>query len=129
MKKNESNDEKFNPFHFNQSRLNNSYDTTDNGLSKVVIDDESYKILVNVKNFNPEDLVIKTVDDCVVVEANHEDKTVDGKNYSSQCFSQSFNLPHGINPESVTSALSKDGILTISAPLNQAMKNIGYSNL
>ena len=89
----------------------------DNGISKVDIDDKNYNIHVNVQSFNPEDLVIKTVDDCVVVEANHEEKTGDGRSYSNKQFSQSFNLPEGINPESVTSSLSKDGVLTISAPL------------
>ena len=34
----------------------------DNGISKVDIDDKNYNIHVNVQSFNPEDLVIKTVD-------------------------------------------------------------------
>ena len=115
------------PFPFNNTRdqhLTNTRDqqsispyTFNNGVSRVECDDRNYKILVNVQHFNPEDLVIRTVDDCVIVEANHEEK--DGRSYSNKSFSQSFNLPKDINPESVTSALSKDGILTISAPFRQ----------
>ena len=86
-------------------------------MSRVECDADTYRILVNVQQFRPEDLVIKTVDDCVIVEANHEAKTPDGRSYSNKSFSQSFNLPRGMDPESVTSALSKEGVLIISAPL------------
>ena len=89
----------------------------EDSVSRVECDADTYRILVNVQQFRPEDLVIKTVDDCVIVEANHEAKTPDGRSYSNISFSQSFNLPRGIDPESVTSALSKEGVLIISAPL------------
>ena len=94
-----------------------------NGISRVQYDDDSYKILVNVENYNPEELVIKTVDNTVIVEAKHEEKTPEGRSYSTQSFNQSFTLPRGVNPESVTSALSKEGVLTISAPLPKAVKS------
>ena len=89
----------------------------EDSVSRVECDADTYRILVNVQQFRPEDLVIKTVDDCVIVEANHEAKTPDGRSYSNKSFSQSFNLPRGMDPESVTSALSKEGVLIISAPL------------
>ena len=85
-------------------------------------DEDNYRILVDVHQFSPEDLVIKTVDDAVIVEASHEEKTVDGRSYSNKSFSQSFNLPRGLNPERVTSALSKEGVLTITAPLNKSLQ-------
>jgi len=93
------------------------------GVSKVQYDDKNYNILVNVENFKPEELVIKTIDNTVHVEAKHEEKTSDGRSYSTRSFSQSFTLPRGVNPESVTSALSKQGVLTISAPLPQSLQN------
>jgi len=92
------------------------------GGSRVQYDDDTYKIVVNVENFKPEELVIKTVDNTVIVEAKHEEKTTEGRSYSTQSLNQSYTLPRGINPESVTSALSKEGILTISAPLPKALK-------
>jgi len=91
-----------------------------NGISRVQYDDDTYKILVNVENYKPEELVIKTVDNTVIVEAKHEEKTSDGHSYATQSFNQSFTLPTGIRPESVTSGLSKEGVLTISAPLPKA---------
>jgi len=100
-----------------------------NGISRVQYDDDSYKIMVNVEKYKPEELVIKTVDNTVIVEAKHEEKTSEGRSYSTQSFNQSFTLPRGVNPESVTSALSKEGVLTISAPLPKALKSSNSERL
>eukprot|EP00092_Neocalanus_flemingeri_P007651 GFUD01008261.1.p1 GENE.GFUD01008261.1~~GFUD01008261.1.p1 ORF type:complete len:518 (-),score=130.90 GFUD01008261.1:252-1805(-) len=100
-----------------------------NGISRVQYDDDTYKILVNVEKFKPEELVIKTVDNTIIVEAKHEEKTTEGRSYSTQSFNQSFTLPKGVNPESVTSALSKEGVLTISAPLPKSLKSSSSERL
>ena len=89
------------------------------GISKVQYDDDTYKITVNVENYNPEELTIKTVGNSVQVEAKHMEKTSDGRSFSSRNFTQSFSLPKGVNPDEVKSNLSKDGTLTIEAPLPQ----------
>jgi len=90
------------------------------GQSRTFIDGDLYKIEINVQNFNPEDLVIKTVGQTIQVEAKHEEKTSDGASFSSRNFSQSFTLPREVDPESVASSLSRDGKLTIEAPLPKA---------
>lgn len=92
------------------------------GSSRVQYDDDMYRIHVDVQNFKPEELVIKTIGNVVQVEAKHEEKTSDGHSFSSRNFSQSFTLPRGSNPEAVTSALAKDGTLTISCPLPPSLK-------
>merc|ERR1719228_2993947 len=94
-----------------------------NGISRVQYDDDTYKILVNVENYKPEELVIKTADNTVIVEAKHEEKTSDGHSYATQSFNQSFTLPRGVDPESVSSGLSKQGVLMISAPLPKSLKS------
>lgn len=94
-----------------------------NGVSRVEYDNNNYKIHVNVENFRPEELVVKTIDNTVRVDAKHEEKTSDGHSYSTRSFSQSFTLPRGVNPDSIASSLSKEGVLTISAPLPPALKN------
>merc|ERR1712106_1124922 len=100
-----------------------------NGISRVQYDDDTYKILVNVEKDKPEELVIKTVDNTVLVEAKHEEKTSDGRSYATQSFNQSFTLPRGVNPESVSSSLSKEGVLIISAPLPKALKSTSSERL
>merc|ERR1719239_39016 len=98
--------------------------TESNGVSRVEYDANNYKIHVNVKEYKPEELVVKTVDNNKIqVEAKHEEKTSNGQSYSTKSFSQSFTLPKGVNPDSISSALSKEGVLTISAPLPPALKN------
>jgi len=89
------------------------------GVSHVEYDDNNYKIIVNVDKYKPEELFIKTVDNTVIVEAKHEEKTSDGRSCSTQSFSQSFTLPAGVDPDSVKSALSQQGVLTISAPVTR----------
>lgn len=100
-----------------------------NGISRVVYDDDTYKILVNVANYKPEELVIKTIGNTVNVEAKHEEKTSDGHSFSTKSFQQSFTLPRGVNPESVSSSLSKDGTLTIAAPLPPSLKQVSNERL
>lgn len=90
------------------------FDTTP---TKTYMENDTYKIEMDVQNFKPEELVIKTVGNTVQVEAKHEEKTSDGSSFSSRNFSQSYTLPSGIDPDSVCSSLSKDGKLTIEAPL------------
>jgi len=99
------------------------------GVSRVQYDDDTYKILVNVEGYKPEELMIKTIDNTVHVEATHQEKTTDGRSYSTKSFNQSFTLPRGVNPDLVNSALSRDGVLTISAPLPQPVKSVSNERL
>ena len=99
------------------------------GISKVVMDDRDYKIQIDVADFKPEELVIKTVGNTVHFEAKHEEKTSDGHSFSSRNISQSFTLPRGVDPESVSSSMSKEGVLTISAPLPASMKALNSERM
>lgn len=49
------------------------------------------------------------------VHAKHEEKS-DTKSVFRQ-YNREFLLPKGVNPESIRSSLSKDGVLTVEAPL------------
>ena len=84
-------------------------ETSGGGRWREFCEGNQYKILVNMGGINPEELAIKTVADSVVVEVRQED--------GRTLFSQDFHLPSNVSPESVTSTLSGEGILTISAPL------------
>ena len=110
-----------------QSRFNDhslfAADKAQDEISQVGIVDDTYKIMVNVQNYKPEELVIKTVNNTVKLEAKHKEKASNGHSYSTQSFNQSFTLPPGVDPETVSSALSKQGVLTISAPLPKVLKS------
>jgi DNA primase len=44
-------------------------------------------------------------------------------NFSSRQFYKKFSIPQGVKPENITSSLSPQGVLTISAPIDQALAN------
>merc|ERR1711936_925537 len=90
-------DNSMSTFSRDRASANLNLNDQENGASKVVYEDDLYKILVNVDKYLPEELMIKTVDN-IVVEAKHEEKTSDGRSYSTQSFNQSFTLPRGVNP-------------------------------
>ncbi|KAJ8878935.1 hypothetical protein PR048_019538 [Dryococelus australis] len=49
------------------------------------------------------------------VHAKHEEKTESKSVYRE--YNREFMLPKGTNPETIKSSLSKDGVLTVEAPL------------
>lgn len=81
---------------------------------------EKYSIMCDVAQFAPEEITVKTIDNTIVVNCKHEDKA-DNFGYVSRQFSRKYLLPSDVVPETVTSTLSADGILTIQAPRKPLM--------
>ena len=52
----------------------------------------------------------------LIVLAKHETKAEGGHSYVSKQFEQRFSLPSGVKPDKISSKLSKDGVLTVTAP-------------
>ncbi|XP_031337940.1 protein lethal(2)essential for life isoform X2 [Photinus pyralis] len=78
-------------------------------------DSKCLKLRFDVSQYAPEEIVVKTVDNKLLVHAKHEEKT-DSKSVYRE-YNREFLLPKGTNPESIKSSLSKDGVLTVEAPL------------
>ncbi|XP_066950984.1 protein lethal(2)essential for life-like isoform X1 [Macrobrachium rosenbergii] len=78
--------------------------------------DGNFSAVMDVKDFNPNELQVRVVDDRVVVEGKYEKKSEDGSSMSSKSFYKEFTLPQVANIDLVSTALSKDGVLTIKAP-------------
>lgn len=85
------------------------------GISEVISEKDKFKVMLNVKQFSPEEITVKTVDNAIVIHGKHEEKQ-DEHGFVSREFNRRYMLPEGVNPEKVTSSLSPDGVLTISAP-------------
>jgi len=85
----------------------------DEGDSKVL------KLRFDVSQYAPEEIVVKTVDQKLLVHAKHEEKS-DTKSVYRE-YNREFLLPKGVNPEQIRSSLSKDGVLTVDAPLPPAL--------
>ena len=59
----------------------------------------------------------------LTVAADHEEKADDGSKHVVRKFTRKYTLPQNAKAESVTSNLSADGVLMISAPVNPALEN------
>ncbi|KAJ8676419.1 hypothetical protein QAD02_012206 [Eretmocerus hayati] len=78
-------------------------------------DNKALKLRFDVSQYTPEEIVVKTVDNKLLVHAKHEEKS-DTKSVYRE-YNREFLLPKGTNPETIKSSLSKDGVLTVEAPL------------
>ncbi|CAL7945503.1 unnamed protein product [Xylocopa violacea] len=104
----------------NSSSLSPQHDSAWlDGLNSPLIQDEGdskmLKLRFDVSQYTPEEIVVKTVDNKLLVHAKHEEKTESKSIYRE--YNREFLLPKGTNPESIKSSLSKDGVLTVEAPL------------
>jgi len=77
--------------------------------------EKTLKLRFDVAQYTPEEIVVKTVDNKLLVHAKHEEKSETKSVYRE--YNREFLLPKGTNPELIRSSLSKDGVLTIEAPL------------
>jgi len=80
-------------------------------------DNKTLKLRFDVSQYAPEEIVLKTIDSKLLVHAKHEEKTETKSVYRE--YNREFLLPSGVNPELIRSSLSKDGVLTVEAPLPQ----------
>uniref|UniRef100_A0A182NM45 SHSP domain-containing protein n=1 Tax=Anopheles dirus TaxID=7168 RepID=A0A182NM45_9DIPT len=90
--------------------------TKRDGGSTVNITGDKFQINLDVQQFAPEEISVKYVDRCVVVEGKHEEKQ-DEHGYISRHFARRYLLPDGLSENDIVSALSSDGILTITFTL------------
>merc|ERR1712128_192653 len=84
--------------------------------AKVSYDQDRFAVELCVQDYKPEELTIKTEGDVLIVLAKQESKTKTGQTLVSKQFEQRFILPSGVKPEKISSKLSKEGILTVTAP-------------
>lgn len=87
---------------------------------------EQFAVTLETKDYAPGELEVKQVGRKLRVSGKTEKKQDDGKgsySYKSQEFRQEFDLPEGVDPETVTCSLA-EGRLQISAP-NKALPEGG----
>ena len=77
--------------------------------------EKELKLRFDVSSYTPEEIMVKTVDNKLLVHAKHEEKG-EGKSVYRE-YNREFLLPEGTDPEAIKSSLSRDGVLTVEAPL------------
>ncbi|MBN3276082.1 CRYAB protein, partial [Polyodon spathula] len=83
------------------------------------VDKDRFMVNVDVKHFSPEELGVKVNGDFIEIRGKHEDRQ-DEHGFISREFHRKYKIPAGVDSAAITSSLSSDGVLTISAPRKQA---------
>ncbi|XP_014205038.1 protein lethal(2)essential for life [Copidosoma floridanum] len=91
------------------------------GTSTVKADKDKFEVILDVAHFKPEEVTVKVVDKYIVVEGKHEEKK-DEHGTISRHFIRKYMVPEQCNIDSVTSSLSSDGVLSITAPRKEQPK-------
>ncbi|XP_073838626.1 heat shock protein 27-like [Musca autumnalis] len=76
---------------------------------------DGFQVCMDVSQFKPSELTVKTVDRTVVVEGKHEERE-DEHGFIQRHFIRKYSLPKGYDPKDVVSTISSDGVLTVKAP-------------
>ncbi|XP_023186883.1 heat shock protein beta-6 [Xiphophorus maculatus] len=87
--------------------------------AEVYCDEIGFTVQVDVKHFNPEDLLVKVVGDFVEVQGQHKELKKEGHGFTTLQFNRRYRIPKGVNIMALESAVSPEGILIISAPMLQ----------
>ncbi|VDN56037.1 unnamed protein product [Dracunculus medinensis] len=85
------------------------------GVGNIIDDDEQFSITIDTSQFSPEDLKVNIVDGQLIIEGKHESK-IDQYGEIERSFVRKLMLPKNVTAESVTSELTKDGMLTVQTP-------------
>ncbi|CAH0596990.1 unnamed protein product [Chrysodeixis includens] len=96
--------------------IENNWDTlTNSPLVQGEGSDKTLKLQFDVSQFDPTEVKVKLLDDVLIVSATHREKSDFSTVYRE--YTRQFALPPGTDPELVVSSLSRDGVLTVQAPL------------
>ncbi|XP_058503058.1 heat shock protein beta-6 [Solea solea] len=91
--------------------------------AEVNCDDTGFTVQVDVKHFNPEDLIVKVIGDFVEVQGKHEERKKDGPGVTTRQFNRRYRIPKGVDTMALQSVVSPNGILIISAPMLQSQNS------
>ncbi|XP_068601006.1 alpha-crystallin B chain-like [Brachionichthys hirsutus] len=86
----------------------------DNDHSEMRIEKDRFVIYLDVKHFSPDELSVSVGGEFITIHARHEDRQ-DDHGFVSREFQRKYRLPAGVTGADVTSSLSTDGVLTITA--------------
>ncbi|XP_008331686.1 alpha-crystallin B chain [Cynoglossus semilaevis] len=83
--------------------------------SEMRIEKDRFVVYLDVKHFSPDELSVSVRYNFITVHAKHEDRE-DDHGFVSREFLRKYRLPAGVSGVDVSSSLSADGVLTITAP-------------
>ncbi|XP_055697304.1 heat shock protein 27-like [Phlebotomus papatasi] len=85
------------------------------GQKTVSTGKDGFQVCLDVQQFAPNEISVKTVENSIVIEGKHEERE-DQHGFISRQFVRRYVLPKEYDIEQAVSTLSSDGVLTIRAP-------------
>ncbi|KAG8232745.1 hypothetical protein J437_LFUL012990 [Ladona fulva] len=82
--------------------------------SEIAVGKDCFHVAVDVQHFEPRDIVVRIVDDQLIVEAKHEEQA-DVHGYITRHFIRRYHIPKDVLVKSMECNLSSDGVLIITA--------------
>ncbi|XP_033212255.1 heat shock protein 67B1-like [Belonocnema kinseyi] len=94
------------------------------GTSIITANKHTFKVILDVQHFKPEEIKVKTVNRFVIIEAKHEEKK-DKHGLISRQFVRKYFVPVQVDIDQLRSSISSDGVLTITAPVKKLPEKTG----
>ncbi|XP_029429021.1 alpha-crystallin B chain [Rhinatrema bivittatum] len=85
------------------------------GFSELRLEKNKFSIQLDVKHFSPEELKVKVLGDTIEIQGKHKEHQ-DEHGFISRDFFRRYKVPMDVDPLCITSCLSTDGVLTVTAP-------------
>ncbi|XP_042167373.1 heat shock protein beta-2 [Oncorhynchus tshawytscha] len=85
------------------------------GFSDIEAEPGKWTVRLDVCQFTPDEVTVRTVDNLLEVSGNHSQRQ-DVHGFISRSFTRTYILPVGVDPLLLFVDLSHDGILSVSAP-------------
>merc|ERR1712243_18471 len=98
------------------------FSSKDSNQIRIVDDDTKLEISLDTTGYKPDGLKVSAGQGLICVEGKHEEKSEAGQVMVSRQFSKKYSMPASANAEEVISNLSQDGVLVISVPKREAIK-------
>ncbi|XP_063167211.1 alpha-crystallin B chain [Candoia aspera] len=87
----------------------------DSGLPEMHLDNHKFSVNLDVKHFSPEELTVKVCGDVIEVQGKHKERQ-DDHGFVAREFNRKYRIPADVDPLTITSSLSSDGVLSVNGP-------------
>ncbi|XP_054854084.1 alpha-crystallin B chain [Eublepharis macularius] len=82
-------------------------------FSEMRLDKDRFSVNIDVKHFSPEELKVKVLGEVIEIHGKHEERQ-DEQGFIAREFNRKYKIPVDVDPLSITSSLSSDGVLTVN---------------
>merc|ERR1719225_1950100 len=98
------------------------FSSKDGNQIRIVDNDSKLEISLDTTGYKPDELKVSAGQGMICVEGKHEEKSEAGQVMVARQFSKKYSMPASARAEEVVSDLSQDGVLVISVPKREAIK-------